>query len=228
MDLDSKNTWWDRISKLCRVPVTRHEFTQAGGSYYDYEEAMRKKYPVRYFLFQYVPLQWKYFHYRFIRGPIKWIRYRTTNRSHVLKIQTLEPGWWDRDQRMLHAMFQILVDFIELELPQMMFSEKKKYNIKYGVRNREAGLAYLDWEIAETATPQQDDAFVKKELYLWWKDYRLKRDDPWSEPNIWDISDKMKVKDQEGSQAGALEHIYYEEDQRMLKKLIEIRSSLWT
>jgi len=29
-----------------------------------------------------------------------------------LKIHTLEKGWQDRDEIMLHALFQILVDFV--------------------------------------------------------------------------------------------------------------------
>ena len=34
-----------------------------------------------------------------------------------LKIHTLKKGWRDRDSIMLHAAFQILVDFVELEKP---------------------------------------------------------------------------------------------------------------
>ena len=34
-----------------------------------------------------------------------------------LKIHSLEKGWRDRDSIMLHAAFQILVDFVELEEP---------------------------------------------------------------------------------------------------------------
>ncbi len=35
----------------------------------------------------------------------------------ILKISTLEKGWADRDHLMLHANFQILVDFVEQEKP---------------------------------------------------------------------------------------------------------------
>ena len=34
-----------------------------------------------------------------------------------LKIHTLKKGWQDHDSIMLHAAFQILADFIELEKP---------------------------------------------------------------------------------------------------------------
>jgi hypothetical protein len=35
----------------------------------------------------------------------------------ILKINTLEKGWSDRDHLLLHASFQILVDFVEKESP---------------------------------------------------------------------------------------------------------------
>jgi len=37
--------------------------------------------------------------------------------NNVLKIEALPRAWSDRDQRMFHAIFQLLVDFIELEQP---------------------------------------------------------------------------------------------------------------
>jgi len=38
----------------------------------------------------------------------------------VLKIHTLEKGWCDKDYVMLHAMFQLLVDFVEQEKPDQI------------------------------------------------------------------------------------------------------------
>jgi len=35
----------------------------------------------------------------------------------LLKIQTLEKGWCDKDEVLLHAAFQLLVDFVEQEHP---------------------------------------------------------------------------------------------------------------
>lgn len=37
--------------------------------------------------------------------------------NNVLKIQELPRSWTDRDNRMFHAVFQLLVDFVELEQP---------------------------------------------------------------------------------------------------------------
>jgi len=35
--------------------------------------------------------------------------------ANLLKIDTLEPGWTDKDQVMLHACFQLLTDFLTKE-----------------------------------------------------------------------------------------------------------------
>jgi hypothetical protein len=37
--------------------------------------------------------------------------------NNVLKIEALPRSWSDRDHRMFHAVFQLLVDFVELEQP---------------------------------------------------------------------------------------------------------------
>lgn len=39
------------------------------------------------------------------------------NCMKILKIHTLDKGWCDKDYIMLHAAFQILVDFVEKEKP---------------------------------------------------------------------------------------------------------------
>lgn len=42
---------------------------------------------------------------------------RAWRRYNVLRIATLPPTWTDADERLLHGMFQILADFVELERP---------------------------------------------------------------------------------------------------------------
>jgi hypothetical protein len=71
----------------------------------------------------------------------------------ILKIHTLEKGWHDRDEVLLHAAFQILVDFVEQEQPEKI----------------------IDWNATE------DHRRVWKEirsLYRWWTRTRLARHSP--------------------------------------------------
>lgn len=68
--------------------------------------------------------------------------------SNLLKIESLGEGWCDKDHVLLHACFQLLVDFVEKEmLPQ----------------------DYPDWD----ATPQNKSARKEIEaLYAWWLEWK--------------------------------------------------------
>jgi len=139
-----------------------------------------------------------------------------------LKIHTLEKGWRDRDSIMLHAAFQILVDFVELEKPSEI----------------------VDWN--------SDDSHKRAwkeicDLYDWWTKSRLNRKSPLDDkrlkvpPIIFeDIPDsdcKRMVEPDKKKYAAyykALEKEqqqeikFHEEDQQNLHRLIEIRPYLWT
>jgi len=71
----------------------------------------------------------------------------------VLKIHTLEKGWCDKDYVMLHAVFQILVDFVEQEKPDQI----------------------VDWN----SDPEHRRARREiRSLYRWWKQTRPARKSP--------------------------------------------------
>ena len=44
-----------------------------------------------------------------------WVRYRTWNRYHVLKMRYLKTGWHDEDELLIHSMFEVLSQFVEGE-----------------------------------------------------------------------------------------------------------------
>jgi hypothetical protein len=61
----------------------------------------------------------------------------------ILKIHTLEKGWCDKDYVMLHAAFQILVDFIEQEKPDQIVDWNSDPEHKRAWR--EIRLLYRRW-----------------------------------------------------------------------------------
>lgn len=218
--------------KLTNYPETYNSSkatASLAGQVLDYEawqKSVKRKYPVRHFFNSTL--------YYFIRGidrqikeAIWWVRYRTINRNHVIKASTLEPGWHDRDQRMLHVNFQILVDFVELELG------RKEWKFpSLSRRDPKSGLESLDWEINDEECKrgpkptQADIAEMKKFLYLWWTVTRAQRIEPWAHESIWPKD--VNFAPIPGNQAAFLENLYGTEDQQMLEMLIKIRSSLWT
>ena len=49
-----------------------------------------------------------------IERGMDWIRFRIKNYTKI-QIRSLKPGYYENDTLLLHGMFQLLVDFVELE-----------------------------------------------------------------------------------------------------------------
>ncbi len=71
----------------------------------------------------------------------------------ALAIKTLEPGWHDKDVLILHAVFQLLIDFVDLETP---------YEV-------------TDWTHDDVHRKAWEEISA---LYRWWKKERPKRQSP--------------------------------------------------
>ena len=140
-----------------------------------------------------------------------------------LKIETLEKGWQDKDEILLHAAFQLLVDFVEKEQPDKI----------------------VDWNSNEAHKHAWKEI---RELYKWWKEKRPSRksllvDDkklkmppmkfkkiPGSEFSQMVEPDKKKYAKyyQALKKHRRLEKKWGKENQGNLHRLIEIRGFLWT
>ena len=72
--------------------------------------------------------------------------------SNVLKIDSLNEEWCDKDGVMLHACFQLLVDVIEKE---RLFE------------------CDIDWEHSEKVRLEKQEVLA---VYNWWLGYRITRD----------------------------------------------------
>ena len=120
-----------------------------------------------------------------------WLRYRTYDRYHVVDTG-LPPAYYDAETQMINASFNILKDFVEVELAwnTYMWSEERKnasfwekhlpfYRFFKPFRSREFGLKNLNWAatlddpnlpLHERCDHQAISAREIKELYLWWVD----------------------------------------------------------
>lgn len=140
----------------------------------------------------------------------------------ALKIHSLDHRWHDKDEILLHGAFQLLVDFIEHEQP----------------------VKYINWN--GNASDKQAWREINS-LYRWWKVKRPSRRSPLDDKKL-DIPpfkfkripksnlhqlvepDKKKyaVYYRALRQHARREQKWYEEDQRNLHRLVEVRSFLWT
>ena len=158
------------------------------------------------------------------------------------KLQYLHTGlksgeYYDLDYRILHALFNELVDFVELELSaSMRWDSSKKYKFVKG-RCQQAQDDYFKWanhlKHQGRLTEQAKASRKIKELYEWWKYTRPNRKDPLGDSilsDVDDILDNKKFKKQQKlyKEAYELEEKYDDEDTKMLIELIKIRNHLWT
>lgn len=180
------------------------------------------------------------------RNIYHYIKMRFVTKSHALT-STLQQGqWYDMDTRILHCLFDSLVEFIDNEkanMQRVFCKEESK-----GLSNREAGLAYLQWEMSLVEdgklTRQAEDAIELYTLYDWWVNKRPNRKDAYDESGwsrycdekrdryiCWlddhseeNQKEKRKILDRLDN----LEDIYEKEDEEMLIRLIRLRKALWT
>lgn len=139
-----------------------------------------------------------------------WLVNRFVTKTHALTASSLKPGEWQEfETRVLHCLFDELVNFVEVEKAwsHVVWSSKedrKQYNIPWhGTgwfrirtwRSPQAGLDHLDWEsqltIGKSWGVDEDDpkfgqlthqAVAAQELsalYHWWKYERPARSDPY-------------------------------------------------
>ena len=126
-------------------------------------------------------------------------------KHYKLEIATLNTAWHDKDTVLLHACFQILVDFIEKEKPG---------DWSHNVEHRKI------WKELQS-------------LYTWWKEKRpSRRDIHWEK--YMEIFGDTGIKDRQNqlstllTKSAKLEAKWEAEDQKNLHRLIEARRFLWT
>lgn len=162
--------------------------------------------------------------FNWIDDAYQWVRYRTYNRFHCVNMgETLKPGYYDIDIRMLHANFTLLCSYVEKEMD------------------------IIDW------TDSDESKHVKKEideLYFWWKNVFPHYDDnnPLFAKGVKCTSEFVKCEDGSGmsklTDVGSPEQIEkwktackdsFEYEEKMYKeiednliRLIKIRRCLWS
>ena len=173
--------------------------------------ALRKKIRRKINRFRYYVID-KIRHNKFKVSIDNWFYCRFINRSDVIKIRSLDSGYHDIDSRMFHVIFDLLVEYVEVELAlEEFFCDKLKQNnykitlferfvdripkwLKPEFRSRELGIKNLLWRIDDKEN--DPDGFYKEvyELYIWYKDNFLVREDTLDVTGWYDWCDYEKSK----------------------------------
>ena len=203
------------------------------------------KYVTRKHWYEYVPgldqFKWK------LQELGSWLRGILRRKHHIVRMKALSRGqWYDSDIRIFEANFQILVDYIENECAWMnLIAERKTkwyYNWLGFPDARGNALKHLNWEIqlGKDSPGQSESAEKVKELYLWYKDVRPARLDPWNDVPLreWKTEptdqgmQRLLPADEDYyeaiQKAAEMEQAYEDEDTQKLVELIRIRQFLWT
>lgn len=237
-------TWLERQARKFFLPNVRL-FAPIG--YWDKrDKRLKAKYPIRFFLTDILPGHYRR-QVRHIKDVWHWILVRTVERHHVLKLRNATPGYRDTDVKMLAFNFELLVNYVEVELPAFNVANKK--------RDPNAGIKYLNEVIDDETVGSGFYSLHDKELaaktldlYMWWTEYRNARINPYDHELIWrdvehgretdifqliaSMSSTMtpnQIAYQKASNwAHELDNFYENEDQERLEELIKIRKTLWT
>lgn len=190
------------LSSVNHAVVLDKPFAATSKEWREWEISAKLNQPFAYWLHE-VAADWINNRWTNIKAPFEWVRtflrYRVFDRYHIINTR-LEPGYHDADSRMLHGMFNLLVDFVEIEKAWMnvVFNENERKKRKHpwwsigwtrfrSYRDPEAGIDHLRWETTldhpdiadlERSPSQASTAREILVLYYWWKNVRTKRLDP--------------------------------------------------
>jgi hypothetical protein len=156
-----------------------------------------------------------------------YIRNRYIDKIHYLKTGLTPGQYYDLDHRIMHALFNELVIFVEIEatLDHLEWSSRLTHGEDDGVSPED--------ELYGKPTRHAKESLEIIELYNWWKK-RDERKDPMVESGWDNYCDKPKEERTEKEKNISLEKLieieekYEKEDEEMLIRLIKIRKSLWT
>lgn len=224
----------------------------------DWEKETQVQYPVRYWFFEeFVPkaqdfLTWPAKKLRDVRY---YINNRWITRTHAMTSNLKRGQWHEFETRLLHCMFDELVNFVEIEQAwmQVVWGDDSQYKAPWYRsapfrlrvwRCPEAGIARLNWaaSLDEQGQPTRQalDAKETLALYHWWKEHRPARRDVYEVSGWNDITREVDIFDDTLSQEkkdartksmeimDTLEKRYEREDEEMMIRLVKLRRSLWT
>lgn len=244
----TRTNYWSSSKFAEWILGEKKPFALEWGAWDTYYDDLKKRKPFRYWLtenFLGFMQNIIYFPYDIYREIKFYIRNRWIDRTHYLNTG-LQPGhYYELDYRLIHGLFNELVDFVEIELAaNMMWKDKHKYKIKNG-RCVEAAYDYFKWaknikqknkDGKRVLSEQAKSARTIQKLYEWWKYKRPNRLSP-AEQSGWDkVYDKIEANDTKARKNAhkyymkliKIEEDYEQEDTDMLIELIKIRSHLWT
>jgi len=250
--IKQRTHYWSSSKFASWIRGEEKPFALEWGAWEEYYDDLKKRKPFRYWFTEVFLKNLQnivYYPYDLCTEVRIYIRNRWIDKTHYLKTGLIPGKYYDFDYRLMHGMFNELVDFVEIELAlNMKWSNEtnKKYSFKNG-RCIEAANDYFKWannlkiknESGKIVLSDQAKSSRKiQKIYEWWKNKRPNRVNPmeksgWSK--IYDNieSNGFKIKPPKNSHVYyskllKIEDSYNQEDEDMMIELIKIRQHLWS
>lgn len=173
-----------------------------------------------------------------------YLRNRFVDKLHVLQTGLKKGQYYQYDERLLHAMFNSFVQFIEEEqtLENLNWETTLVHDYEW-MSDKEEAKQQPDYG---KPTPQALSAIEKLALYTWWKTIRPARVDGYIASGFQAFADShergdsifslwINKSDEENEQRRALtdkwheiDNAFIQEDEDMMIRLIKVRRSIWT
>ena len=199
-------------------------------------------------------MTWYRLYHDYLLAPAIYIHNRFVCPSDRVIIR--HPGfrkgsYHDADDRMLYLMFQMVVDYIEIECAGCVGPKEGLFETNWQKcdrwvrelpllhwflpppRNARRGLHRLRWEISLKDHPSQSESAKDLlTLYRFWVHERPRREDPWEKVSDVRMNGRSFMLTEqwrkEADIAHAIDAQFDEQDQAMLHLIIKNRRCLWT
>ena len=254
--------YWSCSKFADKIRGTVKPYSASGAEWDTWHKNAKKAHPFRYWLVEtflddlQTILLWPY---NTLYDTKVYIQNRFIDKTHALTIhkKNMKRGKYsDLDRRMFYALFDALVDYVEVELANIELSiydedfkklpwwKRTKWSFSEN-RYPEMGIRKLKYDIE--SYPDEDQGQKSKnvlDLYIWYtviRKNRIKADEA-SGMDIYHADRKarnLKFLEQDPNpnnyhvsgirqMSSMIEHQYYDEDTQMMVELVKIRGYLWT
>ena len=161
-----------------------------------------------------------------------WIRYRVWEKHHVLKLRYLKPGWTDKDEVLIHAMFEVLCRFLEDEPVDLVAWDADQYHAH---AMEEMKFLYNWWKKRQKREddnpifkPGVEAPKIKTTPDKEWVNKKGKTERLLNVNFVHDSPEAEQIWDKACDDSFKWEEACYKEDEEMMKRLIAIRKFMWT
>lgn len=209
----------------------------------------KQKHPFRYWLGETVPHIINTWLMHLTNG-LYWFKYRFQNKHKYHLIDTkLKPGYYDIDFRLLHGVMSLVVDYVERE-HQTTDPESWSYwpsVVECAIKDKNKRNELVNANIEETLehnlmpSNQINAILTVNDVYHWWKNvYPFRKENKSTVCS--EDTDPLKLFFEDDSECcdfslrlseeykvrQVVKELWYEEEQYMLRRIIELRRDLWT